>query len=73
MQLKRLWSFFASSFLTAWAPLAFAHPGHGTTDPTSPAHAAEPIHLLPLVVISVGLVVGGHAVARRLKLAREKK
>ncbi len=72
MQLKRLWSVLAAFLVAVVSPVAFGHPGHGTTEPTSPAHAAEPVHLLPLVLFVVATAVGILAV-RRLKLHRAKK
>lgn len=34
----------------------FAHPGHGTTTPDSPAHYVfEPVHALPVVAIVVAI------------------
>jgi hypothetical protein len=35
------------------APLALAHEGHGYTSAGSLFHLAEPIHLLPIVVILI--------------------
>jgi hydrogenase/urease accessory protein HupE len=40
----------------AAAPL-WAHPGHGTTDPQSPAHLAEPVHLAPIAAVILGVAI----------------
>lgn len=72
MQLKRLWSVLAAFLVAVISPLAFGHPGHGTTEPSSPAHAAEPVHLLPIVLGVVATAVSVYAV-RRIQLSRAKK
>jgi hypothetical protein len=34
---------------------AWAHPGHGQTEPTSPAHyLVEPLHVAPVLLILLG-------------------
>ena len=73
MQHQRLWSVFAAMFVAAAGTPIWAHPGHGTTDPTSPAHAAESVHLLPLVLMAGVIVLGGFSVVRRYQQARERK
>jgi len=73
MQLKRLWSILTALFVGVISPLCFSHPGHGTTEPTSPAHAAEPVHLLPVVLLSGVIALGGFSILRRFKQARERK
>ena len=72
MQFKRLWSVLAAALVAVTSPVAFGHPGHGTTEPSSPAHAAEPVHLLPIVLGVVATAVSVFAV-RRMKLNRVKK
>jgi len=72
MQLKRLWSVLAASLVAVISPVAYGHPGHGTTEPSSPAHAAEPVHLLPIVLCVVATAVSVYAV-RRVKLNRARK
>jgi hypothetical protein len=38
--------------------LAFAHPGHGHSDPGSPTHyAVEPVHVIPVVFSIVAIVL----------------
>ena len=71
MQHKRL-GFFSAACVALASPL-FAHPGHGTTEPTSPLHAAEPVHLLPVLILATVVACGGFLVVRRFKLARERK
>jgi NADH:ubiquinone oxidoreductase subunit 5 (subunit L)/multisubunit Na+/H+ antiporter MnhA subunit len=73
MQLKRL-----ESVLTTWLAMAmtsqvFAHPGHGTTESTSPLHAAEPVHLLPALMLTAVVAIVGMFIARRLQQSRERK
>lgn len=47
----------------------FAHPGHGTTDPSSWRHyLTEPVHVITLVVAVVAVVA-----LWRFALAREKR
>ena len=70
---KRFWSVVATLLLTVLASPVWAHPGHGTTEPTSPAHAAEPVHLLPVVLLAVVLALGIFSVVRRFRQARERK
>lgn len=72
MQFKRLWSVLAAFSMAVISPVAFGHPGHGTTEPSSPAHAAEPVHLLPIALCVVATAVSVYAV-RRMKLNRAKK
>lgn len=73
MQLTRLWSVLTVLFVAAISPLSFGHPGHGTTEPTSPAHAAEPVHLLPVLLLSGVVALGGFSILRRFQQARERK
>jgi hypothetical protein len=41
------------------AGTAWAHPGHGVTDPDTPAHyVVEPLHAIPVLVL-----IGGVALA----------
>lgn len=50
-------SFFALSALALPVSTAWAHPGHGSTDPTTVLHLAEPMHLLawlaPLAIVAL--------------------
>ena len=57
----------------ALAPLtgpAWGHPGHGTTDPDSIAHVAEPVHAGPVVATVIAACV---ASAVGWKLARKRR
>jgi hydrogenase/urease accessory protein HupE len=73
MQFKRLWSVLAMLCVAAAVSPAFGHPGHGTTEPESALHAAEPVHLLPLTMLAAVIALGGFSVVRRLKQARDRK
>lgn len=73
MQFKRFWSILTALLVTAISPLCLGHPGHGTTDPTSPAHAAEPVHLLPVILLSGVVALGGFSILRRFLRARQRK
>ena len=70
MQITR-WFFPMSVLLSAGS--AWAHPGHGTTDPTSVAHAAEPIHLLPLICAAIAMSALSVLIYRQLRPAREQQ
>ena len=61
---------FAVAVLTAWAPHAFAHEGHGVI--TNPLlHAlADPAHLSPLLL--TGIALGTLVVALRRYAARNR-
>ena len=73
MQFKRLGSILTTWLATAMTSQAFAHPGHGTTEPTSPLHAAEPVHLLPALMLTAVVAIGGMLMVRRLQKSRERK
>ena len=73
MQFKRLWSVLAAVLVAVTSPVAFGHPGHGTTEPSSPAHAAEPVHLLPIVLGVIAATTVSVFAVRRMKLNRVKK
>ena len=49
---------------------AWGHPGHGTTDPDSIAHVAEPVHAGPIVATVIAACV---ASAASWKLARKRR
>jgi hypothetical protein len=70
MQITR-W-FFPMTVLLSAGP-AWAHPGHGTTDPTSVAHAAEPIHLLPIICAAIAMSALSVLIYRQLRPAREQQ
>ncbi len=56
------------------ADLAWAHPGHGVSDPAGPAHyVLEPLHSLPIVLIALGIVgvCGGARLLRTAGLRRD--
>lgn len=66
--------FVSLAFLsTAGASTVLAHPGHGTTDPTTVSHITEPVHVLPILLST--LMMGGLAVIgiRRLQQAKAQK
>ena len=46
----------AGAMLFLGSPL-LAHPGHGTTDPASPAHLAEPVHAGPILAGAAAIAV----------------
>lgn len=50
--------------------LAWGHPGHGTTDPDSVAHVAEPVHAGPIVATVIAASVASVA---GWKLARKRR
>lgn len=52
------------------AQSAWGHPGHGTTDPDSIAHVAEPVHAGPIVGLVVAAAV---ASAVTWKMARKRR
>jgi hydrogenase/urease accessory protein HupE len=50
---------------------AYAHPGHGTTNPDSAAHLLEPVHFVTLLsVLCVAGLMGGFLLHRRRKFAK---
>ena len=49
---------------------AWSHPGHGTTDPDSIAHVAEPVHAGPIAGVVIAAAV---ASAVTWKLARKQR
>jgi hypothetical protein len=52
--------------LNALCAAAFAHPGHGSTEPTSVSHfLLEPVHAVPLAVITLAAVCGTLLLRRR--------
>jgi hypothetical protein len=60
--------------LAGWAAtvptLAWAHPGHGTTEPASVEHYLfEPVHAVPLVVLAVAVAAAGLIKRRRARSA----
>ena len=63
----------ATLLVAAVSSSAWAHPGHGTTEPTSPAHAAEPVHLLPVLLLAGVVALGGFSLLQRLQRVRERK
>ena len=73
MQHKRFWSVFTMLLVAAVGSPVWAHPGHGTIEPTSPAHAAEPVHLLPVLLLAGVVALGAFSVVRRYQQARERK
>lgn len=78
MQHNKLWSALAALVIATWAAPVWSHPGHGTTEPTSVAHAAEPVHLLPVVLLAVVLLavviaLGSFFLVQRLQQVRERK
>jgi uncharacterized membrane protein len=73
MQHKRLRSVWATLLVATVGSSVWAHPGHGTTEPTSSAHAAEPVHLLPALLLAGVVTLGGFSVVRRFQQARERK
>ena len=73
MQHHNFRSVWAMLLVAAVSSSAWAHPGHGTTEPTSPAHAAEPVHLLPVILLAGVVALGGFSVVRRLQRIRERK
>ena len=73
MQHKRFRSVWATLLVAVLGSTAGAHPGHGTTEPTSPAHAAEPVHLLPVLLLAGVVALGGFSVVRRYQQARARK
>lgn len=70
---QRFTSVLATLLAVMRAAPVWAHPGHGTTDPTSPSHAAEPVHLLPVVLLAVAIALGGFSVVRRFQKVRERQ
>lgn len=64
--LERLWAVGICGLCTT---TLWAHPGHGETDPTSPLHAAEPIHLLPVAALAI-VACGMLLLARKLVVKR---
>lgn len=72
MQIFR-WFFSTTFLLTAGAQSVLAHPGHGTTEPTTVAHLAEPVHMLPilLAVGATGLI--GLLIFRQRRLSQQKQ
>ena len=73
MQLQKFWSVLTTLSVSVMASQAFGHPGHGSTEPTSPLHAAEPVHLLPIVAIIVSAAFVSLCVVRRMVKARHLK
>ncbi len=62
--------------LAVGASAAGAHPGHGETDPSSPLHAAEPVHLLPVMLIALlvgGVILGLRQLTMKRSEARNRK
>lgn len=43
----------------------FAHPGHGVTPPESPTHWLEPVHFVPVAIVTLGAAVFAWRRARR--------
>lgn len=68
MQIKRL----LLAILLLLPSIAFAHPGHGTTAPTSWSHyLTEPVHVVPLALAIVAVAIVALCVrheARRRRL-----
>ena len=67
---QSLFALFCGLTLASALPAApaWGHPGHGTTDPDSIAHVAEPIHAGPIVATVIAGVVAsvvGWKVARK--------
>ena len=63
--MKRL--LLAAAMLACAAGNAWAHPGHGVTDPETPAHyVIEPVHALPVLV----LIAACALVAYRIRSGR---
>lgn len=52
---------------------ALAHPGHGTTEPTSVAHVAEPVHLLPILFAVVAVSLISMLAYRQFRQVRERQ
>ena len=73
MQHKKFSSIWATLFIAVIGSSVWAHPGHGTTEPTSPVHAAEPVHLLPVILLAGVVALGGFSVVRQLQRVRERK
>ncbi|MFO1094273.1 MAG: hypothetical protein U0992_13345 [Planctomycetaceae bacterium] len=67
--LRRLTGIGAASIVTLGsAAAALAHPGHGTIPPEQPAHYLEPVHVLPVLLIGLGVA----AFARRRSQRNQK-
>lgn len=60
------WSAIASALLPS---ALWAHPGHGTTDPQSAAHYAEPLHTGPILVAAL-CAVSAMVLLRRMRSAK---
>ena len=64
----RVFTYLAAFMLAAFqATSAQAHPGHGPTDPNTPAHfLLEPLHIMPIMgIAAAALYLGYRAVARQ--------
>lgn len=72
MQISR-WFFPLIIVLSAGSPAVLAHPGHGTTEPTSLTHVAEPVHLLPIVLAVLAISLIGVLSYRRFLKVREQQ
>lgn len=63
-------SFLATLLFLAIPGVTLAHPGHGSTEPSSITHfVLEPVHAVPLVVLGV-LTVGMALFVRRRRVAK---
>ncbi len=54
---KKYVSVLLSLSVGALASPVFGHPGHGATEPSSPWHAAEPVHLFPIMACVVAMAL----------------
>ena len=59
-----------AAMLVCAAGNAWAHPGHGVTDPDTPAHyVIEPVHVLPVLI----LIAASALVAYRIRSGRRDR
>lgn len=72
MTLKSLWRIGAIAMCFGVQSVAFSHPGHGTTDPASPMHAAEPIHLAQVMYV-ICAAVAGIAIGRFVRRFQQQR